>query len=92
MTNFLQEEECEEYEDGHDSSHTEYENAPIPLFLIGEEKKDEAGLSDGKSIFVDDVLKNAERCVLLKYSVYPHSEHNLRLGRSHESYHTTTLS
>jgi len=72
MTNFLQ-----DY-DGHDSDHSEDGNAstPTPPFLIGEEKDDEAGLSDGKSIFVDDVLENAERCVLLKCEVYPHSDQN----------------
>jgi hypothetical protein len=55
---------------------SEDENAftPTPPFLIGEEKDDEAGLSDGKCIFVDDVLENAERCVLLKCGVYPHSD------------------
>ena len=63
-------------EDGHNSRLSEDGNAPKPPFLIGEEKEDEVGLSDGKSIFIDDVLENAERCVLLKCShgVYPHSE------------------
>jgi hypothetical protein len=63
-------------EDGHKSSLSEDGNAPKPPFLIGEEKEDEVGLSDGKSIFIDDVLENAERCVLLKCGVYPHSEKN----------------
>jgi len=68
-----------ESEDGHDSSLSEDAggNAPTPPFLIGEEKEDEAGLSDGKSIFINDVLENAERCVLLKCGVVPHSEQNL---------------
>ena len=64
-------------EDGPDSSLSEDGNAPKPPFLIGEEKEDEVGLSDGKSIFIDDVLENAEWCVLLKCGVYPHSEQNL---------------
>jgi len=50
-------------EDGDDGSVSEDENAPTPPFLIGEEKEDEAGLSDGKSIFINDVLENAERAV-----------------------------
>jgi hypothetical protein len=64
-------------EDGHDSSPSEDENAPKPPFLIGEEKEDEVGLSDGNSIFIDDVLEEAERCVFLKCGVYSYSDQNL---------------
>ena len=34
-----------------------------PTFLIGEEPSGEIGLDDGEDIFIDDVLKMAERCV-----------------------------
>ena len=70
-------ESAEVPEDGHDSSLSEDGNAPKPPFLIGEEKEDEVGLSEGKSIFIDDVLENAEWCVLLKCGVNPHSDQNL---------------
>ena len=70
MTQFQQEDESE---DGQNSSFSEDGNVPTPPFLIGEEKKDEAGLSDGKRIFIDDVLEKAEWCVLLKCDVVLHS-------------------
>ena len=43
---------------------TEGEKVDIPPFLIGEEVSDEVGLSDGKKIFIDDVLETAEWYVL----------------------------
>jgi hypothetical protein len=45
---------------------TEGEKADIPLFLIGEEVLDEVGLSDGKKIFIDDVLETVEWCVEMR--------------------------
>lgn len=39
------------------------EKADTPPFLIGEEVSNEVGLSDGKKIFIDDVLETAEWCV-----------------------------
>jgi hypothetical protein len=47
-----------------DTSPTEDGEADEPPFLIGEETPDEIGLSDGKEIFINDVLGTAEWCVL----------------------------
>lgn len=53
---------------------TEVEKVYTPPFLIGEEVRDEIGLSDGKKIFIDDVLETAKWYVLWQCGVYPHSE------------------
>jgi hypothetical protein len=42
-----------------------------PPFLLGEEAQDDIDLSDGKKIFINDVLETAEWYVLWKCSVYP---------------------
>jgi hypothetical protein len=57
-------------------------------FLIGEEALDEVRLSDGKKIFINDVLETAEWCVLCKCSIYTQLEQTLSLGQSRESYRT----
>jgi hypothetical protein len=49
---------------GTDTLPTEDGKADKPLFLVGEEVLDEIGLSDGKEIFINDVLETAEWYVL----------------------------
>jgi hypothetical protein len=49
---------------GTDTLPTEDGKADRPLFLVGEEVLDEIGLSDGKEIFINDVLETAEWYVL----------------------------
>jgi len=85
VTNFLQEEEHEdEDEESVDSPQslpcddqsaaeinpTEGEKADTPPFLIGEEVSDEVGLSDGKKIFIDDVLETVEWCVEMRCFIF----------------------
>jgi hypothetical protein len=53
----------------------EYESHPSPAFLEGEERPDEIGLDDGEEIFINDVLKTAERCVshVMSVWIFPYS-------------------
>jgi hypothetical protein len=46
------------------------EKADTPPFLIGEEASNEVGLSDGKKIFIDDVLETAEWCVEMRCFIF----------------------
>jgi hypothetical protein len=73
-----------------DAHITESGKVDKPPFLLGEEVLDEIELSDGKGIFINNVLETAEWCVLWNFDIHLYSERTLGSGRSPGSYHTIT--